>query len=119
MGATLTQPSAALRTRAETSLLSGGMLLLCLGHMTTDLFSSAIPTLQPILVDTYSLSLAQAGWLGGMFMFSSSVLQLPFGIFSDRVSSRHFNNQVGASSLSSACPSCTRTSNWSSASEPT
>ncbi len=90
MGATLTQPSAALRPRAETSLLSGAMLLLCLGHMTTDLFSSAIPTLQPILTQTYSLSLAQAGWLGGMFMFSSSVLQLPFGILSDRVNSRLF-----------------------------
>ena len=90
MGASITQPAASLRARDETSLLSGGMLLLCLAHMTTDLFSSAIPTLQPVLTETYSLTLAQAGWLGGMFMFSSSVLQLPFGILSDRVNSRMF-----------------------------
>ncbi len=67
------------------------MVLLSLGHLTTDLFSSTIATMQPVLGEVYGLSLAQAGLLGGMFMFSSSVLQLPFGILSDRFSSRLFS----------------------------
>ena len=37
------------------------------------------------------MSLAQAGVLGGVFMFASSVLQLPFGILSDRFQSRAFS----------------------------
>ena len=67
------------------------MALLSLGHLFTDLFSSAAPTLQPLLVDKYSLSLAQAGVLGGVYMFSSSVLQLPFGVLSDRLHTRLFS----------------------------
>lgn len=67
------------------------MVLLSLGHMTTDLFSSAIATLQPVLAERYGLSLAQAGLLGGVYMFASSVLQLPFGILSDRLNSRMFS----------------------------
>jgi len=74
-----------------TTLFSAGMVLLSLGHMTTDLFSSAIATLQPVLADRYGLSLAQAGMLGGVYMFASSVLQLPFGILSDRLNSRMFS----------------------------
>lgn len=74
----------------RTRLLTEAMLWLGLAHMTTDLFSSTVPTLQPILTERFSMSLAQAGLLGGVFMFSSSVLQLPFGIFSDRIQSRAF-----------------------------
>lgn len=67
------------------------MVLLSVGHTMTDLYSSTIATMQPILGQEYGLSLAQAGLLGGVFMFSSSVLQLPFGILSDRHSSRMFS----------------------------
>ncbi len=87
----------ALRTGAQgstvprTRLLTQAMVLLSLGHLTTDLFSSAVPTLQPLLVDKFTLSLLQAGLLSGVFMFASSVLQLPFGILSDRLQSRLFS----------------------------
>ena len=65
--------------------------LLLLGtHFLVDCFSSTLPTVQPLLVDRFGLSLAQAGLLGGLWMFSSSVLQLPFGLLSDRLQSRHF-----------------------------
>ncbi len=67
------------------------MVLLSLGHLTTDLFSSTLATMQPVLGEVYGLSLAQAGLLGGVFMFASSILQLPFGILSDRFSSRLFS----------------------------
>ena len=93
LSATVSQPSAGAprTTGAKTTLLSGGMVLLSLGHLTTDLYSSAVATMQPVLGEVYGLSLAQAGLLGGMFMFASSVLQLPFGILSDRFSSRLFS----------------------------
>ncbi|MCB1022330.1 MAG: MFS transporter [Bryobacterales bacterium] len=65
--------------------------MLALGHLTTDLYSSTVATMQPVLGEVYGLSLAQAGLLGGVFMFASSVLQLPFGILSDRHSSRLFS----------------------------
>ena len=65
-------------------------MLLSLGHFTVDLFSSTVATIQPVLINAFSLSLAQAGLLGGVWMFSSSVMQLPFGLISDRVHSRMF-----------------------------
>jgi FSR family fosmidomycin resistance protein-like MFS transporter len=67
------------------------MVLLSLGHLTTDLYSSSLATMQPVLGEVYGLSLAQAGLLGGVFMFASSVMQLPFGILSDRFGSRLFS----------------------------
>lgn len=67
------------------------LALLSLGHWTVDLYSSIIATLQPLLVERYSLSLTQAGIVAGTFMFSSSVLQLPFGVLSDRLHSRLFS----------------------------
>jgi len=75
-------------TPAKTGLFSGAMALLAAGHLTTDLFSSAVPALQPILVERFSLTLTQAGVLSGLYMFSSSVLQLPAGILADRFRSR-------------------------------
>ncbi len=65
-------------------------LLLLVTHFLVDCFSSALPTVQPILVDRFNLTLAQAGLLGGVWMFSSSVTQLPFGLVSDRLQSRYF-----------------------------
>lgn len=65
-------------------------VLLLVTHFLVDCFSSALPTVQPLLAERFSLSLARAGVLGGFFLFSSSVLQLPFGLLSDRLQSRHF-----------------------------
>ena len=65
-------------------------LLLLLTHFIVDCFSSALATVQPLLAERFSLSLTDAGILGGFWMFSSAVLQLPFGLVSDRVQSRYF-----------------------------
>jgi FSR family fosmidomycin resistance protein-like MFS transporter len=71
-------------------LITQTLALLALGHFTVDLFSSAVPTLQPFLAEHFSLSLAQAGLLGGVFMLTSAVMQLPFGLLSDRLHTRLF-----------------------------
>lgn len=84
-------PGVPVNSTPRTRLLTEGMVWLSIGHLTTDLYSSTVPTLQPILTERFSMSLAEAGLLGGVFMFSSSVLQLPFGILSDRLQSRAFS----------------------------
>ena len=61
------------------------LALFSIGHLTIDLYASLVATLQPVLVQRYLLSLTQAGVLGGVFMFSSSILQLAFGLVSDRM----------------------------------
>jgi FSR family fosmidomycin resistance protein-like MFS transporter len=71
-------------------LLTGPFLLLCFGHFAIDFYASSVATLQPLLAEKYSLSLAQVGTLSGVFMFGSAVLQLFFGLLSDRIHSRLF-----------------------------
>jgi len=66
------------------------LALLAVGHFFIDLYSSALGALQPLLVARYSLSLLQAGTLGGVLSFSSSVMQPLYGYLSDRLHSRVF-----------------------------
>ena len=61
------------------------LAMFSIAHLTIDLYASLLATLQPVLVQRYVLSLTQAGILGGVFMFSSSILQLAFGLISDRM----------------------------------
>ncbi len=61
------------------------LALFSVAHLTIDLYASLVATLLPVLVQRYALSLTQAGVLGGVFMFSSAILQLPFGLVSDRM----------------------------------
>ena len=65
------------------------MLLSC-GHFCIDLYSSALGALQPLLAARHSLSLLQAGILGGVLSFSSSVMQPFYGYLSDRLPYRGF-----------------------------
>ncbi|MCC6262407.1 MAG: MFS transporter [Bryobacterales bacterium] len=65
-------------------------LLLCLGHFAIDISSSSLSGLQPVLRDRMGISLTEAGLLGGLFVFSSSLLQPIYGWLSDRFSTRHF-----------------------------
>jgi len=66
------------------------LVLLSLGHFFVDLYSGAVGALQPLLVERLNLSLAEAGILGGVFVFTSSVLQLAFGMLSDHLRTRLF-----------------------------
>src|SRR5712671_7986162 len=67
-----------------------GLILFSLGHFFIDLYSAALGTFQPILVDKLGLSLTQAGILGGLSVFSASVMQPAYGYLSDRFHSRLF-----------------------------
>jgi FSR family fosmidomycin resistance protein-like MFS transporter len=66
------------------------LLLLSIGHFFIDLYSSGLGAFQPVLVDKLSLTLKQAGLLGGILIFFSSVTQPLYGYLSDRLHSRVF-----------------------------
>jgi len=66
------------------------LALLSIGHFFIDLYSSALGGLQPLLVARHSLSLLQAGMMGGLLSFSSSVMQPVYGYLSDRLAVRGF-----------------------------
>jgi FSR family fosmidomycin resistance protein-like MFS transporter len=65
-------------------------VLLCMGHFAIDLSSAALGGLQPVLRDRFGISLTQAGILGGVFVFSASLLQPLYGWLADRTGSRLF-----------------------------
>lgn len=66
------------------------LLLLSLGHFFIDLYSGALGALQPLLVARYGMTLTQAGVLGGVLVFSSSVMQPVYGFLSDRFRTNMF-----------------------------
>lgn len=66
------------------------LVLLSLGHFTIDLYSAALGALQPLIVARHGLSLLQAGMLGGLLSFSSSVMQPAYGYLSDQMRFRGF-----------------------------
>lgn len=66
------------------------LVLFCAGHFLIDLYSSALGVLQPLLVAQFGLRFTQAGLLGGLLSFSSSVTQPVYGFLSDRFHSKLF-----------------------------
>ncbi len=80
---------------ADTSVLARvalvPLILFCLGHFMVDLYSGALSAFQPVLVDRFGLSFTQAGVLGGVLVFASSVMQPLYGVLSDRIPSRLFS----------------------------
>lgn len=75
---------AATRTAAGFRSGAATLILLSLGHFFVDLYSGSLGVLQPMIVGRLGLSLAQAGLLGGILVFSSSVTQPLYGLLSDR-----------------------------------
>jgi len=63
-----------------------GLALLCLGHMMTDLNTSALPALLPFLKEALGLSYAMAGMIMLFSNVTSSVIQPLFGYITDRKS---------------------------------
>lgn len=68
-----------------------GLALYSSAHFFIDLYSGALSAYQPHLVAKHGMSLAQAGLLGGVLVFSSSVTQPAYGYLSDRFRSRLFS----------------------------
>jgi MFS transporter, FSR family, fosmidomycin resistance protein len=67
------------------------LVLFSSGHFVIDMYSIALGVLQPLLLVRFGLSLTQAGLLGGMLVFSSSMLQPIYGYLSDRFHTRLFS----------------------------
>lgn len=65
-------------------------ILLCIGHFSIDVSSSALSGLQPVLRERFGISLTEAGLLGGIFVFSASLLQPLYGWLADRFRTRMF-----------------------------
>ena len=82
-------PSPSARTQAARAGVLTLVLLSC-GHFFADMYSGALGALQPLLVNRFGLTLAQAGMLGGFLVFSSSVMQPVYGFLSDRFHTRLF-----------------------------
>ena len=68
-----------------------GLILFSLGHFFVDLYSAALGTFQPLLGAKLNLSLTRAGILGGVLVFSASVMQPVYGYLSDRFHTRLFS----------------------------
>jgi FSR family fosmidomycin resistance protein-like MFS transporter len=66
------------------------LVLLSAGHLIADMYSGALGGLQPLLVQRFGMTLAEAGILGGVLVCSSSVTQPAFGYLSDRFGTRLF-----------------------------
>lgn len=60
------------------------LLLLVLGHLTTDTPQGALPALLPLLKEVHGLNYAEAGALVMVMNLTSSVIQPLFGYFTDR-----------------------------------
>ncbi|MBM3739145.1 MAG: MFS transporter [Acidobacteria bacterium] len=84
--------AAAIGQSAAATVRTGALALalLSFGHFFIDLYSAALSALQPRLATHLGLSLTQAGILGGLMVFASSVLQPLYGILSDRFHTRMF-----------------------------
>ena len=67
------------------------LALFSLGHFFIDLYSSALGTFQPLLDEKLGLNLTDAGILGGLSVFSASVVQPAYGYLSDRFHTRMFS----------------------------
>ncbi len=67
------------------------LILFSTAHFFIDLYSAALGIFQPLLADKLNLNLTQAGILGGLLVFSSSVMQPAYGYLSDRFHTRMFS----------------------------
>ena len=83
-------PAVAATPLGEARLFTSALVLLSLGHFAVDFYSTSVATLQPVLAEHYKLSLTQAGFISATFMLASAVMQVFFGLASDRIRSRLF-----------------------------
>ncbi len=88
--AQVASPAVAAAPLSEGRLFTSALVLLSLGHFTVDFYSTSVATLQPVLAEHYKLSLTQAGFISATFMLASAVMQVFFGLASDRIRSRLF-----------------------------
>jgi FSR family fosmidomycin resistance protein-like MFS transporter len=66
------------------------LFALTLVHFTGDFYTSFVTPLLPVYVETFSLSLAQAGVITGLSRLLAFIVQPPIGYFADRYRTRAF-----------------------------
>ncbi len=81
-------------TRARVGMTA--LALFSVGHFFIDMYSSALGAFQPLLIDKLHFSLSQAGLLGGLMSFASSVSQPAYGYLADRFHTRLFSTLAPA-----------------------
>jgi len=74
------------RAKADSKIL----FALTLVHFTGDFYTSFVTPLLPVYVETFSLSLAQAGMITGFSRLLAFIVQPPVGYFADRYRTRAF-----------------------------
>lgn len=65
----------------------GALLVLSVGHVVIDAYSSSYAPILAILRERLGLTFAQVGWGAAVFSFSASIMQPVYGIASDRIRS--------------------------------
>src|SRR5712692_7720102 len=75
-------------------------LLFSCAHFLIDMYSMALGVLQPLLLAQFGLNLTQAGVLGGVLVFSSSMMQPVYGYLSDRLHTYLFTALAPAAFIS-------------------
>ena len=79
-----------MKVRDETAFGLKAILVLTLIHLSGDLYSSFVYPLLPLLVDKFSLTLAQAGLITGVMQLMTFVVQPSVGYLADRYRTRLF-----------------------------
>jgi len=89
----MSSPAAAIDLAPASSTRSNytPLILFSCGHFFVDLYSIALSVMQPLLLVQFGLTLTQAGVLGGLLVFSSSVMQPVYGYLADRFHTRLFS----------------------------
>ncbi|MCL6472200.1 MAG: MFS transporter [Firmicutes bacterium] len=64
--------------------------LLTVAHIINDSYMSLYPPLIPLMMPVLGMNIAEAGLLSTIFSVTSSLSQLAFGLFTDRIGSRFF-----------------------------
>ncbi len=64
--------------------------LLTASHVVNDSYMNLFPPLLPFIIPALGLTISEAGWLAAIFSVTSSLSQLAFGFFTDRVGGRFF-----------------------------
>ncbi|MGH9721150.1 MAG: MFS transporter [Bryobacteraceae bacterium] len=89
----MTPQASAVAVEAQAQRVSRPLFMLalfCVAHLFVDLYSMALSAMQPVLIDRFRMTLTQAGFLSGLMVFASSVMQPLYGYLSDRFHTRMF-----------------------------
>jgi len=86
----LNQPDAEGRVQETLSPRPKVVLLMTLGHLVNDLYATSLTPILPVLIQSFGLSMTQAGLLTTLRMASGQLAQPLYGFLGDRLGRRWF-----------------------------